>query len=236
MLMCLPKQVDCELGHRDQPKQLARHLRDLWHSSSPCAERRHPVQVAQAAAGHLLPTAARCRLAMPVVGCSCICPLLSTGPVSSRAAKSLPIQSCLQRHEVSKSRSRQRCQHRHGVVTISSMHRSDGRAPRNRGSRHSSAGWQPLAELHGRTLAGTSLAIAVPALWSLGGGGNLGGTGGSGGGGGGSGGSGPGASSLWDYLHCCNACRPPAHRWLDFVKLHVLGWWRSTCMASISGK
>ena len=167
---------------------------------------------------------------MPVVGCSCTGPLLSTGPVSSRAAKSLSIQLCLQRHEPSKCHIRQRWQHRHGVVITSSMQKPDGRAPCNRSSGHPSAGWQPLTELHAQALSGTSLAIAVPALWSLGGGGNLGGTGGSGGGGGGGGGSGPGESSLWNNLHRCNAGRPPAHHWLDIVKLHAPAWWQAVDM------
>ena len=145
---------------------------------------------------------------MPVIGCSCTGPLLSTGPVPSRAARSLPTQSCLLRHAPSRSYRCHRKQHRHGVVTMSTVHTSDGRVPCNRSSRPLLDYWQSVTELHASTLSGTSLAIALPALWSLGGGGDLGGTGGSGGGGGGNGGSGAGESSLWKTLHC-NACRPP---------------------------
>ena len=144
---------------------------------------------------------------MPVVGCSCTGPLLSTGPVPSRAARSLPTQSCLLRHAPSKSYRCHRKQHRHGVVTMSTMHTSDGRVPCNRSSRPHSDYWQSVAELHASTLSGTSLAVALPALWSLGGGGDLGGTGGSGGGGGGSGGSGAGESSIWEDFAL--QCLPP---------------------------
>ena len=209
---------------RLQPKQLPRHLRDLAQQLA-VSEQLHPIQVAGTGCRRtLLPSAARCRLAMPIVGCSCTGPFLSNGPVSSRAAKSVPIPTYLQWHEPCKSHRHQRCQHRHGAVTMSSMHASDRSAHSNGSSRPHSDCWQPVPELHASTLSGASLAIALPALWSLGGGGNLGGTGGSGGRGGGSGGSGSGESSLWSNLHCCNACSPPAHCWHDIAKLHVSAW------------